>query len=56
METLKKIDNETLEITITHKQTIKKQELEERKKQLQDELERANEELAKINKKLSKLA
>lgn len=52
-EILKKIDEDTLEITTTYVQQIEKEELERRKKELEQDILRAEEEITKINNQLN---
>ena len=53
METIKKIDDETIEITTETKHLRKKQDLENEKEMFQNDETRAKEDIAKIDNLLS---
>lgn len=54
-ETYKKIDENTLEITTTHKQTIFKKDLEQEKQDRERDISHAQTEISDIDNKLNAL-
>lgn len=54
-KTYKKIDDDTLEMTTTHTQKVKKADLEMEKEMFEGEIECAKERIAEIDEKLDKL-